>query len=79
MLQYATTERRTMHVYRLRVSHVSTATVGRRREVGREEVVAMVRRALRASQVPEEVRELLVVGAWCSADGAWCKMLATGA
>ena len=52
-----------MHVYRLRVSHVATASVGRRREVGREEVVAMVRAALRASQDPEEVSEVLVHGA----------------
>ena len=47
-----------MHVYRLRVTHVATASVGRRREVGREEVVAMARAALRASQEPQEVGEV---------------------
>ena len=57
------TETGTMHVYSLQVVfNPITASVGHRRELGREEVVAMVRGVLRASQDPEEVGEVLVRG-----------------
>ena len=44
-----------MPCYKLWVGYVSTASVGRRREVGREEGEAMIRQALRTTDRPEEV------------------------
>ena len=48
-----------MPVYHIKSVGSSTATVGSRKEVGREEGLAMIREAMAITDDPERVQEIL--------------------